>query len=103
MNQSTSEAADARSREQREADTRGAREQAARAQFLGQFEPESPDVTAQERGLKKDAQDLSPVAVRNALMFAGCDPSEGLGGVPPSRAYAVSALLRSAYRVNLST
>lgn len=103
MNQSTSEAADARSREQREADTRGAREQAARAQFLGQFEPDSPDVTAQERGLKKDAQDLSPVAVSNALMFAGCDPRGGLGGVPVSKVWAVRTLLRSSVRTQLTT
>ncbi len=79
------------------------REQAARAQFLAQFEPESPDVTPQERGLRKDARDLSPVAVRNALMFGGCDPSKGLAGVPASKAHTVRVLVRSSVRVNLTS
>lgn len=55
------------------------------------------------RGLRKDAHDLSPASISNALMFAGCDPSEGLSGVPASKAHMVRALLRSAFRVNLTT
>lgn len=90
-------------REQRDAQKAAEREQQAIDAFKRQFEPEPAGVSDQERRLRADAHDLSPASVFNALMFACCDPSKGLAGVPPSRAYAVSALLRSAFRVNLST
>ncbi len=90
-------------REQRDAQKAAEREQQAIAAFKRQFEPEPAGVSAQERALREAAHDLSPVAVRNALMFAGCDPGKGLGGVPPAKMSAVSAYLRSSFRITLST
>jgi len=61
------------------------RERSARAEFAAKFEPESPDVSAQERGLRKDAHDLSPAGISTALLSAGCDPVRGCAACPRRR------------------
>lgn len=103
MTESNPLASEAMTRDQLDAEATAAREQSARADFTRQFEPESAGIGAQERELRKDAHDLSPAAISNALVFAGCDPREGLGGVPASKAWAVRTLLRSSVRTNLTT
>jgi len=103
MTQPTSEPAEVQTRQELEAEWADARERSLKADFLGQFEPESPEVTAQERRLTKDARDLSDAAISNALWLGGADPAQGLAGVPQDRAFAVSALLRSSERTNFTT
>ncbi len=99
----TSEAAEARTRQQREEDRIAARDQKAKDAYLHRSDHEAADVTAQERGLRRDAQDLSDAAISNALWLGGADPAQGLAGVPQDRAFAVSALLRSSERTNFTT
>jgi len=104
MNEPTSLASEAKTREQAEAEATAAREQSARADFTRQFEREGADVGAAElRELRAAAQDLSPTAIWVALDAVGADANKGLAGVPSSKVGAACASLRASLRLNFTT